>query len=634
MKIINIVKERLELKYMIFVIGLLIAGIVWSFVLSTQVRNNLYSTAEENLDATATTVALDIARAMHESVEKKAAISKEIVEGLKTVKGIEDIKILNEQGKEAFKKESEAIDAPALKKMSEKLAPLSFRSKKSLVFYKPLENASYCKGCHAQEKSILGAVKVSVSLEKIYGKSTNFIIWTTILSIAAISGGTFFFWILLRRLVILPLRSIEKAAKSLADGDLSFSLDIKTKDEIGRLSKSLNTSVQSLGGILQRAATDIANSIEQMNLAAAEISDSTERLAASTEETASSTDEMVTSISQVATSSQDLSSAVDSTSASIEELSTTIKEVATKAEELSAVSEETLAASEEIYSSIKEVGQGAKESAMLSEKVKTEASTFGITSVEKTIEGMQNIRSSVEKTANCMRKLGGRSDEIGKILDVIDEITDQTTLLALNAAILAAQAGEHGKGFSVVADEIKDLAERTSFSTREIATLIQTVQHELRETFLATDEGLRSVEDGLKVARDAGDALKKIVESSKQSAEMSFAIERSTAEQARTTRLVSESMEKVKNMVAYVAKATSEQSKGALLITKATERIRDVATYVKTATGEQLISTKQISEAIELVSEKTKQIVKAVNDQKSGSNQILKSITERFIQTK
>jgi phosphate/phosphite/phosphonate ABC transporter binding protein len=657
MKIINIIRERLELKYMVFVIALLVVGILWSLILSWSIRDNLYSTAEENLDATATIVAIDITRAMHESIDKKAALSKQIVDALKTVKGIEDIKILNTQGKEAFMKNVEATDAPVLKKMSETGTPLSYRYKKSLVFYKPLENASYCKGCHAKEGKILGAVKVGVSLEKIYGKSTNLILWTTLISIIGIFAGTFFFWIILRRLVIKPIRSIEKAANSLAEGDLSFSLGIKSNDEIGRLSKAINTSLHSLGSILYRvkngsrratevagkvegefkkvsegtkleseAIANIASSIEQMSSAATEISGSTERLAASTEETATSMEEMVTSIGHVADNAQELSNAVDSTSVSIEELSATIKEVAQKAEELSAASEETLAAAEEIYTSVKEVEQSSKESALLSEKVKNDASTFGMASVDKTIEGMQNIKSSVEKTANLIMKLGGRSDEIGKILNVIDDITDQTTLLALNAAILAAQAGEHGKGFSVVADEIKDLAERTSFSTQEIAALIQAVQKEVKDAIHAMDEGLRSVEEGFKVAKDAGDALRKIVESSKQSAEMSISIERSTAEQARATRLVSEAMEKVKNMVAQVAKATSEQSKGALLITKATEKMRDVANRVKAATAEQLINAKHVSEAIELVSDKSQEIAKAVNEQKSGSDQIFKSI--------
>ena len=497
----------------------------------------------------------------------------------------------------------------------------------------------------------------AVSLEKIYGRSFHSIMWTTIISIIGITVVAFLFWIVARKLVITPLQSIEKAARSLADGDLTFRLDMKADDEIGRTSKAMNESSRSLGDIFQRvkngskrvtavaekveaefknvtentkleteAIANIASSLEEMNSAAAEISESTERLAFSTEEKAASMEEIVTSISQVANSAQELSHVVDTTSSSIEELSATIKEVAYKAEELAAASEETLAATEEISSSIKEVEQSAKESAMLSEKVKNEASTLGISSVGKTIEGIQNIKISFDKTANSIKKLGVRSDEIGKILNVIDEVTDQTTLLALNAAILAAQAGEHGKGFSVVADEIKDLAERTSYSTHEIAELIQAVQQEVKDAIFAMDEGLRSVEEGLSVANDAGDALSKIVESSKKSAEMSFSIERSTTEQAKTTRLVSDSMEKVKNMVSQIAKATLEQSKGTLLITKATEKMRDVSNHVRTATSEQLISTKHISEAMELASEKSLQIAKAVNEQRAGASQIFSSI--------
>jgi len=657
MGLIKIIKERIELKYMVFVVALLAAGIIWSGVLSMKVRDNLYSTAQENLDATATIVALDITRAMHESVEKKAALSREIVDGLRNVKGIEQAMILNAYGKEAFKKDSEIFDADIIRAMSTDMRPKIVQTKKSITYYKPLENASYCTGCHTQEGSLLGAVRVTASLQEIYGKSTQFILWTTIISIVGISFGTCLFWIILRRLIIKPLHTIEEAAQSLSEGNLSFDIDIKKDDEIGRVSKAINSSVQSLSSILQRvkngskrvsdvtekvetdfkqvseatkveseAIGSIATSIEEMNSAAAEISESTDRLAVSTEETATSVEEMVTSISQVANNAQELSTTVDSTSVSIEELTATIKEVAHKAEELSAASEETLAATEQILSSIKEVEQRSKDSAMLSEKVKNEASTFGIGAVEKTLEGMKNIKSSVEKTASFITKLGVRSKEIGKILNVIDDITDQTTLLALNAAILAAQAGEHGKGFSVVADEIKDLAERTSVSTQEIAELIQSVQVEVKDAIYAMDDGLKSVEAGYAVANEAGDALRKIVESSKQSAEMSFSIERSTTEQARATRLVSEAMEKVKNMVAKVATATSEQSKGALLITRATEKMRDVANHVKTATGEQIVNAKQVSESIEIISDKTQKIAKAISEQKAGSNQIFVSV--------
>jgi len=153
-------------------------------------------------------------------------------------------------------------------------------------------------------------------------------------------------------------------------------------------------------------------------------------------------------------------------------LSATIKEVANNSAELAGAAQETQSAIMQIASSVKEVEQRAKESSVLSDKVKTDATTFGMSSIGKAIDGMQDIKVSVEKTAGYIKKLGGRSEEIGKILNIIDEVTDQTTLLALNAAILAAQAGEHGKGFSVVADEIKNLAERTSESTQEIGELI------------------------------------------------------------------------------------------------------------------------------------------------------------------
>jgi len=337
-------------------------------------------------------------------------------------------------------------------------------------------------------------------------------------------------------------------------------------------------------------------------------------------------EEMANAIGNVKNNTHDLSVAVDATSSSIEELSATIKEVANNADNLSIATEETLSAISELTSSVKEVESNAKESAKLSQKVMTDASTFGMGSIEKTMTGMKNIKSSVEKTNDFVKKLGGRSDEIGKILNVIDDITDQTTLLALNAAILAAQAGEHGKGFSVVAEEIKDLAERTTFSTQEIGALIQAVQQEVKGTMQAMGEGLKSVDEGLKLSREASDALRKILDSSQKSSEMALSIDRSTAEQAKAIRLVSEAMERIKNMTNMIAKATSEQAKGTALIMGATEKMRDISHQVRNAADEQAGTSKHISGAIEVVSEKSQQISKAIYEQKIGSNQMWKSV--------
>jgi phosphate/phosphite/phosphonate ABC transporter binding protein len=317
---------------------------------------------------------------------------------------------------------------------------------------------------------------------------------------------------------------------------------------------------------------------------------------------------------------------VEATSSSIHELSATLKEVAGGARELAEVSDETLTAVEEIISSIKEVEERAKDSARLSERVTEEASTMGVAAIEKTKEGMQRIKTSVEETAHAIKKLGDRSEEIGKILTVIDEITDQTTLLALNAAILAAQAGEHGKGFSVVADEIKSLAERTGFSTQEIASLIEGVQAEVKAAAQAMRAGLKAVEEGMDLTKEADVSIKKILQSAQDSTQVARSIERTTAEQARSARLVSASVERMRTMVQQMAKATSEQSRGISLIMEATERMRDASSQVKLNTEQQAHSSRQIAQAVEVVSDKSQQILKAINEQKVGSGQIWSSI--------
>jgi len=480
--------------------------------------------------------------------------------------------------------------------------------------------------------------------------------------LAALFGVSVFLSLLvsflfLNKRIISPLKAMEIAAGKISEGDLSFDVEVSDRDEIGRLSVHLRESFEELGRILQRikelserisrvveeveresknvlngaeneteAIADISTSIEELNSTATEIADNTESLAASTGETSVSVEQMVRSISSIDGHIQDLSKEVESTSSSIEELSSTIKDVASNAVDLATAAEATLSSISEITVGIREVEDNIKESARLSEKVTSDAATFGMASIEKTIQGMKNIQSSVEHTAQFIEVLGKRSDEIGKILNVIDEITDQTTLLALNAAILAAQAGEHGKGFSVVADEIKDLAERTSLSTKEIVSLIESVQEGVTNASGAMGKGITSVQEGFMLAQEAGDSLKKILDSSRISSEMALSIERSTVEQARAAHLVTEAMEGVRDMSDHIAKATAEQSKSALMIMNAAEKMKDASRQVNKATGEQAASSKQITGAIELVADRSRQISRSLSEHKKGSKSILSSI--------
>jgi len=131
--------------------------------------------------------------------------------------------------------------------------------------------------------------------------------------------------------------------------------------------------------------------------------------------------------------------------------------------------------------------------------------------VEQTLVKMKVIAESVRETAGKVEELGKRSDQIGRIVGVINDIADQTNLLALNAAIEAARAGEQGRGFAVVADEVRKLAERTTMSTKEIATMIEAVQGDTRLAVEAMEQGTRQVAKGVATTQKAGEALKEII---------------------------------------------------------------------------------------------------------------------------
>jgi len=648
-------RERLTFKITAVIASILLIGIVVAIVISVIfIKADIFDIAQKYSDASASIVARDIEETM---ITADPSVTGRIIDGYKGIRGIESISILNSEGKEAFHKEDKEIDPEVINKIREGATTFTRHADHLLIFYKPLINSERCISCHRDSGKVLGVVRISVSMKEAYERVGYRI---RIISVGLLLGLFFIgvvLSVMLRKTVISPIKQLESATKMLVEGDLSFPIDIRSNDEMGRLSRDLKRAIINIGRIIMRireiteratittigvedeskrvldgakleteAIGNISSSTEEMNASMGEIADSVAGLSSSAEQSASAVNEMVATADEIAKNTIDISSALDTASSSMEEISATIKEVARNTEELSISAEETLSAAEEINASIKEVESNIKEAARLSEKVTSDASGLGMDAINKTIEGMDIIKDTVEKTAESIKALGGRSEEIGEILNVIDDITEQTTLLALNAAILAAQAGEHGKGFSVVAEEIKALAERTATSTKEIASLIQTVQSEVKDSVRAAEEGLKTVHEGSKLSREAREALKKIVESSQKSSEMASSIERSTSEQAKGVRLVTESMERVRDMVAQIAKATSEQTKGIGLIVKEIEKIRDLSINLKNATIEQSKGGKQIYEAVENVSERIQEISRAVNEQKAGSDQIVSAL--------
>lgn len=470
-----------------------------------------------------------------------------------------------------------------------------------------------------------------------------------------IGSGLAFYFV---GLIAGPITYMAAKARLISEGDLTQRVEVSSGDEVGVLAEAFNRMGENLNEMFRRirgasetvagtsgeiaggsktvlqgsenqtsAVREVTSSIEQMNNAIKGIAENTDVLSSSAQESSSSILEMGASIEEVSENTETLSSSVEETVSSISEMAISIKQVAGNVESLLKISDETASSMVEIDSTIKQVEANVEETSHLSALVE-ENSTAGAKVVQSTIEGMSRIQASNQEVGRAMERLWDRVKEIGNILGVIDEVAEQTNLLALNAAIIAAQAGEHGKGFAVVADEIKELAERTGASTREISEIIKAVQSEAQQV-VTTRKGVdRVVEDGVTLANQAGEALKKISESAGRSTERIQEIARATAEQAKGSKHVTDAISRVAEMVNEISKATAEQAKGGEQIMRAAEKMREITRQVKASIQEQTKGSKLITQSIENITMMVNYINKATQEQSNFVATVVKTSEE------
>lgn len=503
----------------------------------------------------------------------------------------------------------------------------------------------------------IGEVRMAFSRSRIRANAwmvALLLLGTSVLIIAALSSVVH---VMVRRMVVAPSSAAESVASNVAAGDLTQQVNVRSTDEIGMLGQGLNRMIlglkgminnvrdaarktESIWGQVKEISTEItagsktqaesveeaASSVNEMHFALKEIGGNVDDLYKTSERTSSSVIEMAASIDEVARTMGQLSSSIEETSTAITEMSAAVRQIAENVEVLSSAAEETAASTTEISASVREVESHAKESASLAEAVAADAQQLGMQSIEKNIAGMGRIEATARRTADVINRLGERAENVGSILTVIEDITDQTGLLALNAAILAAQAGEHGKGFAVVAAEIRELANRTAASTQEIGKLIAAVQEESREAVGVMREEVSMVEDGVRLARDTGSAFAKILERAGQSRDMSRSISKAAAEQSRGIRQVSEAVDKISEMTHQIARATNEQKIGSEQITRVSEKMRELTRFVKNSTDEQAKGGKDIAAAVENMTGKIGMVNRAAGEVQAGSDLIVKAI--------
>jgi methyl-accepting chemotaxis protein len=503
----------------------------------------------------------------------------------------------------------------------------------------------------------IGTVVVGISREEnlraLRANELFFALFGVLIMVALVATVTFLF----RIFVTSPLGEAAVALARVAEGDLTERIGSTSRDEIGRFLGSADQMIlrtrDVLGGIREASedttlasgvvrdrahgladgakiqASSVSNAggtVAELNASQGEVAENAESLRQLSDGMASDILRMVDDAGEVAREASGLSGSVEETSSAIMEMAASVKQVAINVESLSAAATQVVASVNEMASSIKEVERLSGFSAGIAEEVSREASDNGIAAVGRTREGMKRIEEAVNRSAEAFSRLNLKVDDIGGILDVIGDIADQTSLLALNAEILAAQAGEHGRGFSVVAGEVRQLAVRTTGSTREIGGLIKAVKAESKGAESAMAEGMQSVAEGSRLASDAEGTLRTIAQRAVSAVEMSRKIDDVTQQQAAGMSTIAQAVERINEMILQISRATHDQKSGNEAILATSERMRQFTGRVREATDRQAAGGKVIGGTVETVRDRVREISRATAEQRGGSHQIVEAI--------
>lgn len=514
----------------------------------------------------------------------------------------------------------------------------------------------------------IGALTVSLSKAVEFQEIGKLL--TTVVTIGlTVMAAALLLSILATRSTIQSIGNLVDVIGVVTSGDLRQAVVVKTHDEIGMVGLKFNqmidelrvvttqvhraaSSVASIGdAILQQmdalmthteqqatAVENTSSSLETINQFIDSVAHNTEELMSASAEILASIQESRASISEVTTSTVMLADELHHISSAVEQVNYSGKDISTQTEELAQIAQETEVEIHHIDRSFQEVSGNAEQTKALAKET-MDAALNGQTSVETSMQGMQELKTVVAHTATIINEVNSWGEQVSSILDIVDEIAEQTTLLSLNASIISAQAGVHGRGFAVVADEIKNLATRTKHSTKEIALLVHKLQQKTGEGVKHTEEGIRKAEQGMQLSSAVKHALAVILDSATRTSNHADSTAHVIRQTTVSSRKIGASMGRVIEKVAHINTAVNAQIYDIEQVMAAVENIGGMSEQVSRASTEQRKAAEQIADNMTNVTENFETISDRIQTLHNHSEQIVEAmrmierITELILQT-